>query len=309
MPQSAILRPSLVPCWDPWQLEASLCACGLISGPIGAMQRGLAGAGIGLALALATVCSIYPPPLSLEAHLQNCVCGLVWACTQKRDTSEVSLYHRGLGILICQRFGAKVVSLCKCLFANSCVKCHLPDDHSIRKESNRKPDMQQHVWIAQLCGILDWNTGGSEHTPDPPDCKQDITGPCSWSCQCEKNIDRLVSRKKNRSPQYLDGAFKNMNTNYNSTPLALYLHVMSHRKQSQLHRSAKGELKTNTVQRTVWRKTNYDEEGAVRLSGCSIPLLLFIHCCESDSSSTYSAYLVSICGWYHTFSAAFDVNI
>lgn len=211
-----------------------------------------------------------------------------------------------MGILICQRFGAKVASRCKCLFANICVKCHLPDDHSIRKESNRKPDMQQHVWIAQLCGILDWNTGGSEHTPDPPDCKQDITGPCSWSCDW---LSCFQEKKKNRSPQYLDGAFKNMNTNYNSTPLALYLHVMSHRKQSQLHRSAKGELKTNTVQRTVWRKTNYDEEGAARLSGCSIPWLLFIHCCESDSSSTYSAYLVSIYGWYHTFSAAFAVNI
>lgn len=52
------LAPSRVPCWAPWQLQAGLCACGLISGPNGATRRGLAGAGTGLALAPASVCSI-----------------------------------------------------------------------------------------------------------------------------------------------------------------------------------------------------------------------------------------------------------
>lgn len=49
---------SLVPRWAPWQHWADLGACCLTSGPVGAMQRGLAGAGTGLGLAQATVCSL-----------------------------------------------------------------------------------------------------------------------------------------------------------------------------------------------------------------------------------------------------------
>lgn len=66
----------LAPFWchaePPRQLQAGLCASGLISGPIGAVQRGMEGAGT--SLALATVCSIQPPSLSLSGGDTPKVC-------------------------------------------------------------------------------------------------------------------------------------------------------------------------------------------------------------------------------------------
>lgn len=52
----------------------------------------------------------------------------------------------------------QVVSLCMCLFADSCTERHLPKDHSIRIESNRKLNIQKNRWTDQLHGLADWKT-------------------------------------------------------------------------------------------------------------------------------------------------------
>lgn len=123
----------------------------------------------------------------------------VWVCRADRQTDRqtVKLAFFPLPPWIRDSY-LWAVSLCTRLFADSCAECHLPEEHSIRKEGNRKLDTQETRWTDQTRGLAEWKA------------LCNLAEPCLRSCQCRptrkrptlllpsgaaRNIRRVLAKK------------------------------------------------------------------------------------------------------------------
>ena len=125
----------------PWQLQAGVCARGLISGPTGAMRRTLAGAARLWHRPLFVLCNLslsLSRSRSLEATLQKCVCGFVWL-EVKHTLAVFPLLHY-LSELWAKSM-CPCMCVCVCVFADSCRECHLPKGSRHERQQGKQHEV------------------------------------------------------------------------------------------------------------------------------------------------------------------------